>query len=312
MSAVTNAPQVRDLPPTPTPTVGAAAAPARSGRRSARGSAPRAARGPRHWGRWTFLSLLAVYFIVPQLAMARFAFQKVPVVLLTWDTIGDGWSVQPLVDALKQPELWSAVRTSLMLGALAVLLNLLLLVPLAVIAEVRSPWLRPVLTGVTLLPWVVPPIALVVGVAATFRPAAPWFLSSIFSLVPFYAVWALPFTYRALDAGLRAVNARTLVEAARSLGASPVRVMTKVLLPSLGPSIVATAGLTFAFVLGEFAFAGLLLKKTLPTYMVTFQKGAPQAGMALALAVLVLTALAISAVVHLLRRRGVGTTTVGV
>jgi len=220
---------------------------------------PRRRRGQRHWGRWTFLGILAVYFIVPQLAMARFAFQKVPVILLSWDTIGKGWSLQPLIDALKEPDLWSAVRTSLMLAALAVLLNLVLLVPLAVIAEVRAPWLRPILTGVTLLPWVVPPIALVVGVAATFRPAAPWFLSSILSLVPFYAIWAMPFTYRALDAGLRAVNARTLVEAARSLGASPLTVLARVLMPSLGPSIVATAGLTGAFVLGEFAFAGLLL-----------------------------------------------------
>ena len=73
---------------------------------------------------------------------------------------------------------------------------------------------------VTLLPWVIPPIALVVGVAATFRATVPWFLASDFSLVPFYALWAMPFTYRALDAGLRAISARTLYEAARSMGIS--------------------------------------------------------------------------------------------
>ncbi|MHB1491766.1 MAG: hypothetical protein ACYCTH_14895, partial [Cellulomonas sp.] len=47
----------------------------------------RPARGPaRHRGlrvvRWTFLTVLGLYFLVPQLAMARFAFQNVPVVLL--------------------------------------------------------------------------------------------------------------------------------------------------------------------------------------------------------------------------------------
>ena len=57
--------------------------------------------------------------------------------------------------------------------------------------------------------------------AATFRATVPWFLASVFSLVPFYALWAMPFTYRALDAGLQAINARTLYEAARSMGASP-------------------------------------------------------------------------------------------
>ena len=167
------------------------------------------------------------------------------------------------------------------------------------------------LSALTLLPWVIPPIALVVGVAATFRPVAPWFLTSTLSLVPFYAIWAMPFTYRALDSGLRAINARTLVEAARSLGASVPMVLFRVLVPNLSASIVAASGLTAALVLGEFAFASLLLKDTLPTYLVNYQRDSPQAGMALALAVMVLTALALGAVVHMLRRRGLGMSTTG-
>lgn len=259
-----------------------------------------------------FLAAVGLFFALPQLAMARFAFQNVPVVHLDLSTLGTGWSVARLGEALAEPGLWEAARTSAVLATLAVLLNLVLLLPLAVLAEVRAPWLRPVLTGVTLLPWVVPPIALVVGVAATFRPLAPWFLSSPLSLVPFYALWAMPFTYRALDAGLRAVGARTLVEAARSLGASWPTTFRRVVAPATSASVVAACGLTAALVLGEFAFASLLLKDTLPTYLVVYQRSAPQAGMALALAVMVLTALALGGVVHLLRRRGLGVTTSGI
>ena len=276
-----------------------------------RGPRPRTGRGARI-GRWVFLSVLGLYFVVPQLAMARFAFQNVPVALLDSGTLTRGWSLRPLVEALSEPALWAAARTSVVLTVLAVLLNLALLLPLSILAEVRAPRLRPLLSAVTLLPWVVPPIALVVGVSATFRAIAPWFLASTLSLVPFYAIWAMPFTYRALDAGLRAINARTLVEAARSLGASAPTVLVRVLIPNLSASIVAASGLTAALVLGEFAFASLLLKDTLPTYLVTYQRQFPQAGMALALTLMVLTAVALGLIVRLLRRRGLDVTTTGI
>lgn len=256
--------------------------------------------------RWVFLALLGLYFVVPQLAMARFALQNVPVVRLDSSTLLTGWSLAPLGEALAEPELWRSAGLSLALAGCAVLLTLGLLLPVATVVELRAPRLRPAVTAVTLLPWVVPPVALVVGVAETFRAVAPWFLASPFALVPFYATWALPFTYRALDAGLRSIGARTLVEAARSLGASWPTVLLRVLAPNLTASVVAAAGLTAATVLGEFAFASLLLKQTLPTYLVTYQRSAPQAGMALALAVMVLTALALGAVVRMLHRRGLG------
>jgi len=262
-------------------------------------------------GKSTFLILVGLYFVVPMLAMARFAFQNVPTALLTPEKIFTGWSAAGLWTAVTDPQVLSATRTSLLLVVFAIIVNLALLLPLAIVTEVRAPRLRPVLTAVTLLPWVIPPIALVVGVAATFRATMPWFLASNFSLVPFYALWAMPFTYRALDAGLQAIGARTLYEAARSMGASLGTVVFRVLLPNMRAAVVAAGGLTAAMVLGEFAFASLLLKTTLPTVMVDYQRGDPRGGLALALFVMVLTAVALGLVVRTLRRRGMSISTTG-
>lgn len=261
--------------------------------------------------KWAFLIGVALYFVVPMLAMARFAFQAVPTALLTPEKLFTGWSVSGLWTAITDPGILAAARTSLLLVVFAILLNLALLVPLAIITEVRNPQIRPYLTALTLLPWVIPPIALVVGVAATFRATVPWFLASVFSLVPFYALWAMPFTYRALDAGLQAINARTLYEASRSMGASLSTIIFRVLLPNMRASMVAAAGLTAAMVLGEFAFASLLLKRTLPTEMVNYQRGDPRGGLALALFVMVLTAISLGLVVRSLRRRGLNVQTTG-
>ena len=144
--------------------------------------------------RTIFLVLLGLYFFVPLLAMARFAFQSVPVVLLTPEKLLEGWSISGLVEVFGNPEFQRATIISLQLMVLSIVLTLVLLLPLAALVEIRAPQLRTLMTAITLLPWVVPPVALVVGVAATFRNTVPWFLASPYSLVPFYVLWALPFS----------------------------------------------------------------------------------------------------------------------
>jgi putative spermidine/putrescine transport system permease protein len=252
-----------------------------------------------------YLILIGIYFLLPLLAMARFAFQNVPMALLTPEKLLTGWSVSGLWTAITDPQVMSATWTSVQIVALSIVLNLVILVPVAIVTEVRNPALRPFINALTLLPWVIPPIALVVGVAATFRVAAPWFLASTLSLVPFYALWAMPFTYRVLDAGLQAINARTLYEAARGMGASFPTIIFKVILPNMRASMIASAALTAALVLGEFAFASLLLKSTLPTEMVTYQGSDPRGGLALALFVMVVTAVILGLVVKAMRRQGI-------
>lgn len=262
--------------------------------------------------RVALLVALAVYFVLPLLAMARFALQAVPVARLSRDTLFDGWSATELWSVLRDARTLETAGRSVVLAAASILLTLAFLLPAATYVEVRAPRLRTALTILTLAPWVVPPIALVVGVAATFRTAAPWFLSSPYSLAPFYALWALPFSYRALDAGLRALDVRTLFEAAQNMGASPLTFFGRVVVPNLTSSLLVVAALTGATVLGEFAFASLLLKDTLPTHLVVVQGSNPRAGLALGLVVLLLTTAGIGATVALLRRRGLSFNAAGI
>ena len=77
-----------------------------------------------------------------------------------------------------------------------------------------------------MLPIVIPPIVMGAGLAALQKHAgtsistALLFASPLTALTPFYVILALPFAYRSLDVGVRAIDLRTLVDAARSLGAS--------------------------------------------------------------------------------------------
>ena len=62
-------------------------------------------------------------------------------------------------------------------------------------------------------------------------------------------------------------------------------------------------------VLGEYTIASLLLKRTLPTFLVTFQNREPQGGMALALVIFLASALLLAVFITVTRRPGRGAST---
>jgi putative spermidine/putrescine transport system permease protein len=270
--------------------------------------------GPRQRGRrnpltsiasWLFLVAVATYFIFPLLAMARFAFQRVPVILFGWSTLFERWTWDGLFTAFRDesfgPTLWLSAR--LALGTIA--LTLALMLPTAMWVHLRLPSARGAVETLTVLPYVVPPIALVVGVIGAYKDSTPWFFNSALSLIPFYAVLAMPFTYRSLDAGLRAIDLRTLVDASRSLGAGWGTTMFRVLVPNMRTSLLTASFLTATVVMGEFTMAQLTGKFTLPVFQAQFYLREVQGGIALGLVTLLATTLLLAFVTFLTRRRGV-------
>jgi putative spermidine/putrescine transport system permease protein len=231
-----------------------------------------------------------LFFALPLLAMARFAFQNVPVIRLGWSTLFDKWSIGGLRRAFADPSFWRALRLSLLLALATVAVSFVLLVPTAIWVHLRLPRLRPFVEFLTILPYVIPAIALVAGVLV-IKPHARWFLNSEYALVPFYVVLALPFTYRSLDVGLRSIDLRTLVDASRSLGAGWGKTLLRAIVPNLRTAIISTVFLTTAVVLGEYTMANVLLIEALPRFMATYRGREPQGSYGLALLAIVATSL---------------------
>ncbi|MFF4427594.1 ABC transporter permease [Streptomyces sp. NPDC001513] len=228
------------------------------------GTPARQGRGPRRPGIWrgAVLALAGVYFLGPLLASFVF----------TVHVPGQGITFEAYSELLSADGFTESLLLSLGLAAATIALSLLLAVPALVAVRIGSPRLRPVVEVMCMLPLVVPPIALVTGISTVLRwgpehlSRTPLYQTFIavqnekfpVVLVLAYTVLALPFVYRSLDAGMRAVDVPTLVEAARSCGASWPYVVLRVLLPNLRASLAGAAFLTLALVLGEFTIASLL------------------------------------------------------
>ena len=232
--------------------------------------------------------LCALFFVLPLVAMARFSFQTLPMISLGKSTLFKKWTLEGVTKAFGNANFRSSLVLSTKLAVGTVATTLVLLVPTTLWVHVRIPKARAFVEFLTVLPYVIPPIALVAGILP-LKPHARWFLNSNYSLVPFYTVLALPFTFRALDAGIKAIDVKTLVDASRSLGAGWGTTLRRAIIPNIRAAIISASFLTAAVVLGEYTMARVLLKQTLPAFMAQYQSNEPQGGMALALAALVLT-----------------------
>ena len=76
------------------------------------------------------------------------------------------------------------------------------------------------------------------------------------SIVPL-VVAAFPFVARLAETSLREVNPN-IIEMAQSLGASPLQIITKVMIPESVPSLLSNATTTITTILGYSAMAGII------------------------------------------------------
>jgi len=240
-----------------------------------------AARAPRRPARgtvlrWVILILAGIYFVGPLIAAISFTVQ---------DHVHGGISFSAYrqifaVPATGQIGFTTALVYSLELSAVTILITLALMLPTQLLLHLRLPRARGVVETLTLLPLVFPPVVLVVGVSDTFA----WVgdnkggLSSFVTYIRgsghplvlslLYVTLAMPFVFRTIDAGIRSIDARTLVEAARGLGASWLTVLFRVLMPPLRTAIVNAAFLCFALVMGEYTISSILLyTKPFPVWL---------------------------------------------
>jgi putative spermidine/putrescine transport system permease protein len=163
---------------------------------------------------------------------------------------------------LSDPLFYTRLGFSFVVGIVTIIVSLLIIVPTAYWVRLRLPQLRPLIEFITLLPFVIPPVVLVFGFIRIYsRPpllftATP--LGSTALLVAAYVILSFPYMYRAVDAGLAAMDVRVLTEAAQSLGAGWFRIMRLVIFPNLKTAVLSGAFLTLAIVVGEFTIGVFL------------------------------------------------------
>ena len=208
---------------------------------------------------WWLVFLLAVfYFFLPLYATLAFSLKAKP-------------AFSAYTNALSDPQLWQTLGYSFVVGIATIIGSLALIVPTAYWVQLRVPRARSAVEFVTLLPFVIPAIVLVFGLIRVYsHPPLPFTHTDIGStllLICAYVVLSLPYMYRAVDTGLRAIDIRSLTEAAQSMGAGWFTIIVRIILPNLRTALLSGAFLTLAIVLGEFTIASFLARPAFGPYL---------------------------------------------
>lgn len=169
---------------------------------------------------------------------------------------------------LHDSQFWTTIRLSFVIALETIVFTLVLLVPTVYWVHLKLPRMRSIIGFLALIPFVVAPIILVVGLLNLYRGTPAWFYAEPYGfLATAYVILAFPYMYFSLDTGFRAIDVHTLTEASQSLGASWTRTLLTVILPNIRNAALAGAFLTLAIVMGEYTIASLSQFYTFPVYI---------------------------------------------
>jgi putative spermidine/putrescine transport system permease protein len=137
---------------------------------------------------WVWLGIGAAYFFIPLAATLEFSLKEV-----------SGYGFSSYREILSDPQFRDLLWVSFKLSLATIVVSLLILIPGVYSVHLSFPRLRPLVEFLSVLPFVVPPIILIVGLLDFYNvDRVPlWFIESPRFLIPGYVVLSFPFMFRA-------------------------------------------------------------------------------------------------------------------
>lgn len=210
-----------------------------------------------------------LYMLIPIIATYVFS------VATRWDKtiLPEGFTFEGYRLAAKNPYFLITLKNSMILSVSAVFLSLLIIVPTVYWVNVRLHAAKPLLDLLMILPFGIPGVVLALSLVQVynFQPIS----RSPFLLTAATVVFTMPFMYRSVSNNIEAIDIPTLTEAAQSLGANMVNILTRVIIPNIFPGILSGSLLVFATVFAEFTLARLIVGasfKTFPMLLVEYTR----------------------------------------
>ena len=232
---------------------------------------------PRPKGRSNDIALKgAKSWLVTAMFVAIFLIASVPHMGVIFLSIAGDWyqtiipeslSLRHYNEALGNSLVVPSIKNSLYYASMATLIDLVLGLAIAwvvVRSKIRG---RGLLDAMVMLPLAVPGLVMAFGYLALSQPGKPFAIlvgadgNPALLLIVAYAFRRLPYIVRSAVAGLQQSNP-VLEEAARSMGATPLRTLRKISIPLIGANLAAGAILAFAFAMLEVSDSLILAQQT--------------------------------------------------
>ena len=207
--------------------------------------------------------LIFGFLVLPVLAVIPLSFSSNSILTYPMPGLSIDWYRKVLTQ-----DIWrNAFTNSLYIAASTVLLSVTLGTLAALGLDRCGPRVRKVMALLFIAPMMVPVVLTAVGLFFFF--ASVGMVGTYSALILSHTLIATPFVVISVSASLAKFD-RTLIKAAQSLGAGPVRTFFKVSMPLLAPGLISGALFAFAASLDELIitlFVGSPSQRTIPRQM---------------------------------------------
>jgi putative spermidine/putrescine transport system permease protein len=216
--------------------------------------------------------LFLLFMIIPLVATFMFSIST------RWDRTlwPEGFTLDWWKAVTSRPLFLYTLKNSFSISIATMICLLLLVTPTAYWMRLKVPKAKPIVELITSFSFGVPGVILALSLIR-FYAKLPWLpvINHPAILVAACMVLSLPFMYRPLINALDAIDFKVLTEAAQSLGAGGLTILTRVIVPNIMPGIINGCLLVFSTVFAEFTLTNLLLgtrMKTFPIYLVEYTR----------------------------------------
>ena len=207
-----------------------------------------------------FAFLMVVYFTLPMIVAVMMSFT--PTRFLRLPTTE--WSLQWYVAFFNNQKWVDGLWNSMIVAGITIVISLIVGLTAAIaFSRYKFKW-NTTLYTLALTPVFTPAVIIAMSLLAVAYKTGMWGGYTIIAIA--HSLWAFPLVIMVLRVSLESLD-RSLEEAARGMGASPLRVFYEIILPLIAPSIMVGALFAFIISINEFImalFLGTSQTETLP------------------------------------------------
>lgn len=215
--------------------------------------------------------LVLTYLFVPLLATLLYSLAT------DWTTtvLPEGFTLSWYLELFSDPDFYNAMLRTLLLATLGTLGGVILIVPTVFLLYVYHPKYMWIIDALVIFSFSVPGVIAAMSLMSAYSGLG---VPMIIFVVGSYIVGGIPMIQLGTRNGLRAIDAKSLMESAEILGADKFTAFRKIILPNIQDSIVASALFRFSSLFGEFGTLNLLVGGAFPNIQIFLRQNMTRSG----------------------------------
>ena len=204
-------------------------------------------KGKKKNGSTAVLILILIYLLIPLAACIIYS------LFADWTgIIPRGFTLAAYRDIFTSEDFWQALLETVLLCAAPIAVTTLVVLLAIYAVAVYFPGLEKYVQIICMIPYTIQGVILSVSILSLYVGSRSFLSNRLLMLMGAYCVIILPYIYQGIRNSCRAIDMKTLLEAAEMLGSSRLHAFFRVVVPNLMHGIIVSSLLAVGIIFGDY------------------------------------------------------------